>query len=109
MIDNRSIKMITELTELLIGVEKGKEGIEILLRQGEGFDKIKMEKVCDLLEEFNERWSDKQYIPKAFVELFLDFKVGCENSFGLYEEEMQIEMIDNIEEILDIVREIVHI
>lgn len=98
---------IAQLEDLLIGIEKDDEGYEILLRAGNGINNDKIDKVCCILEELQTLWAENECIPKSFMSLFLDFKTGCESSYGLYDEDVQIEIEDNIEKILDIVRQIV--
>lgn len=107
MEDKMDLNYIEQLKCLLIGSQKNDEGFEVLLRLGKGIDEVKINKACNILEELQKLWESDDCIPKSFMELFLDFQTGCESSLGLYNEDVQIEIEDNIEMVLDIVRQIV--
>lgn len=42
------------------------------LRMGRGFDSVKFESVCSVIEELNLEWKQEQVIPKAAAIMFLD-------------------------------------
>ncbi len=92
------------LENLLYG---DKDGFEIVLRMGQGIDNIKFNEICNKLVELKNKWGESAYVPKAFMQIFLEFRECCENSLVFYDEDEQIDILQHIDKILDLVNEII--
>lgn len=79
----------------------------MVLRMGQGIDVKKFNEICDILVALKDKWSESAYVPKEFMQIFLEFKESCENSLALYDEDEQIEILQQIDKILDLVNEII--
>lgn len=95
---------VQSLENLLYG---DKSGFEIALRMGQGIDEKKFTEICDILVALKDKWSESAYVPKEFMHIFLEFRESCENSLALYDEDKQIEILQQIDKILDLVNEII--
>lgn len=95
---------VKNLENLLYG---DNSGFEIALRMGQGIDAKRFNDICDILGELKDRWSESAYVPKEFMQIFLEFRECCENSLALYDEEKQIEILQQIDQIFELVNEII--
>lgn len=98
-------EILKDLEKVLYG---DKNGFEIILRSGEGIDKLKFEEICNNLNGLENIWRKNDCVPKKFMRIFLEFKEGCENSLGLYNEDMQIEILQHVDKIVDLVNKIIY-
>ena len=84
-----------------------KSGFEIVLRMGQGIDTKKFIEICDILAVLKDKWSESDYVPKEFMQIFLEFRESCENSLTIYDEDEQIQILQYVDKILDLVNEII--
>lgn len=91
--------------ELLDELLLGEDGLLISLRLGDGLNKEKVDKVCDVLNKLAGDWADENSIPKKAVDLFVDFYPAMESSCGLYNEHEALEIMNAADRIMDRIRD----
>jgi len=91
---------VKEPIDLLEDLLLGEDGLLVSLRQGDGLDTEKVDKICNLLECMENKWKDSRLIPKKAAELFVDLCPVMESSCGLYDENEVLEIMDAADRIM---------
>jgi hypothetical protein len=96
---------MSDKLELLKELLLGEGGLLISLRLGDGLNKEKVQKICDVLTELASDWQSKDLIPKKAANLFVDIYPVMESACDLYDENEVLEIMDAADKIVDRIRD----
>ncbi len=117
---NKSVEEVVLLVKSIISGHKccaittrirtllwGKRGYLSRLQNGEGVVVHKIEKILDLLDEYEDKFLDSDMVEKEFLNIFIDFMTVSYGSKKLYDEDKQIEIEDLADDIMNKIYSIV--
>ncbi len=117
---NKSVEEVVSLVKSMISEHKccaittriktllwGKRGYLTRLQGGKGVFVHKIETILELLDDYEEKYSESDMVEKEFLNIFIDFMTISYGSKKLYDEDMQIEIEDLADDIMNKIYSIV--